>query len=107
MYGSSLMWVTRSPRASISAPIEAAPSPLPIDETTPPVTKTNLVRLLMVAPQSFGGGARRARFGGRRSRWSPRALLGADPVPPIAAPRPGNRERLDTNLGTRRKPPWF
>src|SRR4029079_14514739 len=47
MYGSSLMCVTRRPRASISAPIEAAPRPLPIEETTPPVTKTNLVRLLM------------------------------------------------------------
>src|SRR3954470_3676665 len=57
MYGSSLMCVTLRPRASISAPIEAAPRPLPIDETTPPVTKTNLVRLLMAfAPDSFGDG---------------------------------------------------
>src|SRR5207244_2439798 len=37
----------RSPRASINAPIEADASPFPIEETTPPVTKTNLVRLLI------------------------------------------------------------
>ena len=34
---------TRRPRASINAPIEAAANPLPNDETTPPVTKINLV----------------------------------------------------------------
>jgi hypothetical protein len=42
------MCVTRSPRASISAPIDAEVSPLPIEETTPPVTKTNFVRRLTV-----------------------------------------------------------
>src|SRR6185503_6934259 len=46
MYGSSFMCVTRSPRASINAPIDADVSPLPIEETTPPVTSTNLVRRL-------------------------------------------------------------
>src|SRR3954463_708916 len=46
MYGSSFMCVTRSPRASINAPIDADVSPLPIEETTPPVTNTNLVRRL-------------------------------------------------------------
>src|SRR5439155_1713781 len=39
MYGSIFCSVTRNPRASNSAPIEAAASPLPRDETTPPVTK--------------------------------------------------------------------
>ena len=34
------------PRPSSNAPIEAAASPLPTDETTPPVTKMNLVRLV-------------------------------------------------------------
>jgi hypothetical protein len=42
MYGSSLSIVIFSPRASIRAPIDAAASPLPREETTPPVTKTNL-----------------------------------------------------------------
>src|SRR6185503_12227595 len=44
MYGSSFMCVTPRPRASISAPMDADVSPLPIDETTPPVTNTNFVR---------------------------------------------------------------
>src|SRR2546425_7451227 len=39
MYGSIFCSVTRNPRASSRAPIEAAASPLPSDETTPPVTK--------------------------------------------------------------------
>ena len=36
------------PRASSSEPIDAAASPLPSDETTPPVTKMNFVRLVGV-----------------------------------------------------------
>ncbi len=43
MYGSNLTAVTLRPRAWRSAPIEAAESPLPKEETTPPVTKMNLV----------------------------------------------------------------
>src|SRR5437667_1494432 len=39
MYGSIFWSVTRRPRASRSAPIDAAASPLPRDDTTPPVTK--------------------------------------------------------------------
>src|SRR5262245_2771414 len=38
----------RSPRASSSAPIDAEASPLPSDESTPPVTKMNLVALSAV-----------------------------------------------------------
>src|SRR5688572_19388189 len=48
MYGSSFMCVTARPRASISAPMDAEVSPLPMDETTPPVTRTNLVRRFTV-----------------------------------------------------------
>ena len=44
MYGSILKMVTFSPRLSSKAPIEAEARPLPSDETTPPVTKMNLVR---------------------------------------------------------------
>src|SRR3990170_7559307 len=39
MYGSSLSIVIRNPLASRRAPMEAAASPLPREETTPPVTK--------------------------------------------------------------------
>src|SRR4030095_1897154 len=41
MYGSIFCRDTRYPRASSSAPIDAAASPLPSEETTPPVTKMN------------------------------------------------------------------
>src|SRR5215813_6856682 len=43
MYGSIFCSVTRKPRASSSDPMEAAASPLPKDDTTPPVTKMNFV----------------------------------------------------------------
>jgi hypothetical protein len=42
------MLVTVSPRASISAPTVAAASPLPIEETTPPVMKMYFVRRLIL-----------------------------------------------------------
>src|SRR4051812_33560019 len=56
--------VTRSPRFSSSAPIDADARPLPSDDTTPPVTKMNLVCLpggrpamrLLVGPPTGGGG---------------------------------------------------
>src|SRR5580698_10223289 len=38
-YGSHFWRVTRSPRLSRRQPIEAAATPLPKEETTPPVTK--------------------------------------------------------------------
>src|SRR3990172_9071075 len=41
--------VTLRLRLSSSAPMEAAAKPLPSDDTTPPVTKTNLVRFPFVA----------------------------------------------------------
>src|SRR5690606_18705257 len=49
MYGSSLMLVTRRPRASMSAPIEAAARPFPMELTTPPVTKMYFVGLEFMA----------------------------------------------------------
>src|SRR5262249_34846202 len=39
MYGSIFWSATRYPRASRSAPMDAAASPLPSEDTTPPVTK--------------------------------------------------------------------
>src|SRR3954447_24175016 len=42
-YGSSLMRVTLRPRDSRIAASDAAAMPLPSEDTTPPVTKTNLV----------------------------------------------------------------
>src|SRR5262245_45972021 len=55
MYGSSFMFATLRPRFSIRAPIVAETMPLPSDETTPPVTNTNLVCCAMnpfVAPRA-------------------------------------------------------
>src|SRR3954454_985582 len=43
MYGSNFWIVMRKPRASSSAPMEAAAMPLPSPETTPPVTTMYLV----------------------------------------------------------------
>src|SRR5437764_11009571 len=43
MYGSSLIRVTLRPRDSRIAAREAEAIPLPREDTTPPVTKTNLV----------------------------------------------------------------
>ena len=45
MYGSSFWIVSLRPRVSSRLPIDAEASPLPSDETTPPVTKMNLVCL--------------------------------------------------------------
>ena len=42
MYGSSLRWVTRTPREARIAASDAAAMPFPREETTPPVTNTNL-----------------------------------------------------------------
>src|SRR6478609_3832225 len=43
MYGSSLRLVTRTPRDARMADSDAAAMPFPSEETTPPVTNTNLV----------------------------------------------------------------
>src|SRR6185295_1793518 len=43
MYGSSLRLVTRTPREARIAARDAAAMPFPSEETTPPVTNTNLV----------------------------------------------------------------
>src|SRR4051812_18782157 len=48
MYGSSLSMVTLRPRDSRIAASEAAAIPLPREDPTPPVTKTNLVIVLKV-----------------------------------------------------------
>src|SRR5450755_4490690 len=45
IYGSSLTIAILRPRASSIAPSEAEARPLPREETTPPVTNTNLVML--------------------------------------------------------------
>src|SRR3974390_902968 len=64
MYGSSFTCVTRRPRASSSAPTDAQASPLPIEETTPPVTNTYLVGLrLIVGPSRSRSCLRRLAYG--------------------------------------------
>src|SRR6185295_7835482 len=113
MYGSSFMFATLRPRFSISAPIEAETMPLPSDETTPPVTNTNLVccamddlagaetsapgafyRLLgvraiadatsrLIFPDPTVGSDRQRRFAFHRRG---RGSMIDDPTPRIAAP---------------------
>src|SRR5438105_5624538 len=51
-YGSNFMMLTLRPRLSSRHPIDAAASPLPNDETTPPVTKMYLAD--MIRSQSLG-----------------------------------------------------
>src|SRR5215211_2888709 len=46
MYGSNFWSTTRKPRLLSSIPSAAALVPLPIDDTTPPVTKIYLVSLI-------------------------------------------------------------
>src|SRR3954447_18317225 len=59
-YGSSFCMVTRSPRLESNAPRELAVRPLPSDDTTPPVTKTNFVgwELGRRGPRSRGSASR-------------------------------------------------
>src|SRR5687768_8574035 len=56
MYGSSLMRVTLRPRDSRIAAREAEAIPLPREDTTPPVTKTNLVMSGSESSRFRGGG---------------------------------------------------
>src|SRR5438309_2550878 len=53
MYGSSLRLVTRTPRLARMAASDAAAMPLPSEETTPPVTNTNLVMGDLVPGNSY------------------------------------------------------
>src|SRR3990172_1414764 len=78
MYGSIFWRVTRNPRASRSAPMEAAAIPLPREETTPPVTKMNLI-----------GTSSSFLFLGRGVPPPPPPLAGGAPPPPPPAPPPG------------------
>jgi hypothetical protein len=60
---------------------------LPIDETTPPVTKTNLVRLLMSPRSAIGWRVGRAQGG----NWNVRVLSESEKstdVGPTAAAQP-------------------
>src|SRR5712692_5535401 len=50
MYGSIFWSVTRKPRASSSEPMDAEASPLPSDDTTPPVTKMYFVGTSSLLP---------------------------------------------------------
>src|SRR3954452_21821020 len=59
-YGSSFCMVTRRPLPESNAPRELAVRPLPSDDTTPPVTKTNFVgwELGRRGPRSRGAASR-------------------------------------------------
>src|SRR5579862_3502550 len=60
MYGSNFCIWTFSPRAFRRRPRDAAVMPFPSDETTPPVTKTNLVSLTPDLRRPSGGANPRA-----------------------------------------------
>src|SRR3954454_14626068 len=73
MYGSSLMRVTLRPRDSRIAAREAEAIPLPREDTTPPVTKTNLVMSgsevgVPVVKRDYRRGSSRLRALQRRTR---------------------------------------
>src|SRR5579864_4874713 len=89
-YGSNFIRLTLSPRLSSRQPIDAAASPLPREDTTPPVTKTYFAAMnsspLIVG--SFLGiqlpGSRMACALGQEARW------GAQPIMAESEPE-GNR----------------
>ena len=109
MYGSNFWIDTDRPRETSSWPIDAAAMPLPSEETTPPVTKMNLVveRLRVVGHLSLerhliarSGGTRLTpppaaprRDVARRRRRSRRRASGTAPPPrrPPRAARPSAR----------------
>src|SRR5215813_3917608 len=101
MYGSILSSVTRKPRASSNEPMEAAASPLPRDETTPPVTKMNFDvtedLLLSTAPASSRQRPRARRRASARARRAsdhagvPGPVRRAAPAALPPPPRPGPR----------------
>src|SRR5262245_28612137 len=68
MYGSNFWSLTLYPCPSSRHPIDAAASPLPSEDTTPPVTKMNLVARPSVidTPGRADPGVTRASTGGRR-----------------------------------------
>ncbi len=61
MYGSSLRLVTRTPRVARMAASDAAAIPFPSEDTTPPVTNTNLVMGRLVPEIVILSASRRTR----------------------------------------------
>src|SRR3990172_2898510 len=95
MYGSIFWRVTRNPRASRSAPMEAAAIPLPREETTPPVTKM----ILIGTSSSFRGAEPLARqrpflFPGRRCPVEPAVAEAIQEVPDPRAARRAQGEQV-------------
>src|SRR6266487_6769463 len=115
MYGSILSSVTWNPRASSSEPIEAAASPFPRDDTTPPVTKMNFgvtrdllsspcpssIRQPPPAPPLSCAHGRQVSDRARGPWPGPRAVRAARPPPPRRPPRRA-AARPDPRAGTTR-----
>ena len=81
MYGSSLRLVTRTPREARIAASDAAAMPFPSEETTPPVTNTNLVMGAKVPEiRHFTGTAACATKRGPRPRCVRCSLRRRDPA---------------------------
>src|SRR6266545_1965804 len=109
MYGSILSSVTWNPRASSSEPIEAAASPFPRDDTTPPVTKMNfgVTRdlLSLPCPSSIRPPPRALLLAYAPGRRGSDLASGPGPAPPAArAARPPPPRRPPTGAPGRPGP---
>src|SRR5207248_9709697 len=101
MYGSSLRWVILRPRFSSRAPSDAEESPLPSDETTPPVTKRYLVRF----PRE-GSPRRSVRHALIRVSFArPRPTGAPAPDLPAYPPQSNDNRPLRRRRGSRRRAP--
>src|ERR1700712_5726048 len=84
-YGSSLMRVTLRPRDSRIAAREAAAMPLPSEDTTPPVTKTNLVMSVGLCVEGRGAPVGGGRAHGRNAMVVKRDYTGGRAMSPRRA----------------------
>src|SRR5580658_8795213 len=97
MYGSSFTCVTRRPRASSRAPMDALARPLPIEETTPPVTKTYFVGLRLIfdpVEVAYSNARRDASHRARLPRLSPIGAVSATARGRASGPRRLARTRV-------------
>src|SRR5258708_4014826 len=96
-YGSNFMRLTFSPRLSSRLPMEAAASPLPSEDTTPPVTKRYFADMSsspLNADWVFGGRLPGAHGNYRLGRGSCRGAQ------PIMAENAGEAKSKPARIGT-------
>src|ERR1044071_6666598 len=97
MYGSNFISVTEKPRDSRMAPTEAAATPLPREDTTPPVMKMYLVAMLAASypieinPAAPGWQRKRKKIHGLPRPPGTLQVLHVPPPPAAARPAPSPR----------------